>query len=43
MKDKQALDRIRDILDRQVWDADTLDAIADVVRQTGRKIRDVGN
>ena len=40
MSDQQALDAIRTILDKREWDANTLDSIADIVRQTGREFRD---
>lgn len=38
--DSEALDRIHKLLDGREWSADTLDAIADVVRSTGRVIRE---
>lgn len=38
--DSGALVRIHRLLDGRQWSADTLDAIADVVRSTGRVIRE---
>lgn len=45
LTDKEALDRIRQLMDGTLWDgaADFLEAIADIVRQTGRQIGDVGH
>jgi hypothetical protein len=40
MSDQQSLDAIHAILDKTEWDADMLDSIADIVRQTGREVRD---
>ena len=37
----QGMYRISGLLDRHRWDADTLDAIADVVRNLGFPVRDV--
>lgn len=37
----QALEQIRALLDGQSWSADTVDAIADIIRQTSRIVRDV--
>jgi hypothetical protein len=39
--DSLALDRIAAVLDGREWDADTLDAVAEAVRSTGRPVRDV--
>jgi xanthine dehydrogenase iron-sulfur cluster and FAD-binding subunit A len=39
--DREALDRIAAALDGREWDADTLDAVAEAVRSTGRPVRDV--
>lgn len=36
-----ALDKITELLDGMSWNADTVDAIADIVRSTGRTVRDV--
>lgn len=36
-----ALDHIQDQLDGVEWDADTLERIADIVRETGREVRDL--
>jgi|GEM_PF-6762732 len=36
----EALDLITNLMDRKEWSPDTLDAIAEVVRTTGREIRD---
>jgi len=38
----QGMHRISNLLDRHYWDGDTLDAIADVVRNLGFPVRDVG-
>jgi hypothetical protein len=38
----QGMYRISGLLDRHYWDGDTLDAIADVVRNLGFLVRDVG-
>jgi hypothetical protein len=38
--DEQALDRIAAALDGREWDADTLDAVAEAIRSTGRTIAD---
>lgn len=35
------MSRIAALLDGRVWDADTLDHIADLVRESGRMVRDV--
>jgi hypothetical protein len=43
MTDRAALDVIAHTLDGREWEADTLDAIADLVRATGRLVRDVGD
>ena len=37
----EALDQIRDLLDGQEWDAETLNHVAEIVRETGREIRDL--
>ncbi len=39
--DASAMDHIAALLDGRAWDADTLDHIADLVRKTGRLVRDV--
>ena len=39
--DAQALDEIADLLSGNEWDADTIEAIAQLVRQTGRPVEDV--
>lgn len=39
-EDAVALDQIADCLRAPDWNADTLDAIADIVRATGRKVED---
>lgn len=39
--DCETLDAIADFLSGREWDADTLVAIADAVRETGREVRDV--
>lgn len=36
----KALDRICSLLDGQEWDSDTTEAIAQVIEQTGRPVRD---
>lgn len=36
-----AINAIQGIMDGHEWDAETLDTIADIVRATGREIRDV--
>lgn len=38
-----ALDAIAAVMDGREWSADTLDEIADLVRTTGRQIRDVAD
>ncbi len=38
MTDTEAMNQIRNILSGKVWDPDMLDAIADMVEQTGRTI-----
>lgn len=38
MTDTEALDRLAELMSGAEWSADTLDAIADVVRATGRSI-----
>jgi hypothetical protein len=38
--DSKALDRLGSLLDSQQWTADTLDAVAAIVRSTGREIRE---
>lgn len=40
--DAAALSAIAGLLSASEWSADTLDAVADLVRATGREIRDVG-
>ena len=35
---EEALDEIRDMLDGQAWGEHTLDAIADIIRNTGREV-----
>lgn len=40
MNDSQTLWAIRDLMDGQEWTPDTLNQIADLVRATGRDIRD---
>lgn len=37
-----AINAIQGLMDGQEWDAETLDAIAGLVRATGREIRDSG-
>ncbi len=39
--DARALDAIARELDGVEWDADTLDAIAAIIRATGRQVRDI--
>jgi hypothetical protein len=39
--DRKAVDRITVILDGNEWGPDTLAAIADEVRRTGRQVRDL--
>ena len=39
--EQAALDAIASLLDGMEWDADTLDAVAAIVRATGRRVRDV--
>jgi hypothetical protein len=41
-EDNIILDAIASIMSREEWDADTLDAIADAVRLSGRDIDDSG-
>jgi hypothetical protein len=41
MNDTQAMDHITAIMNAVEWNADTLDNIADIVRDTGRNIDDV--
>lgn len=36
----EALAAIAQLLDRKVWDSDTLNAVADVIRAAGFQIRD---
>ena len=43
MTDTEALVAIHHILDGQVWSADHLESIAEVVTSTGRTIRSPGN
>lgn len=38
--DTEAMNQIHQILDAQEWDADTADKIAEIVRDTGREVRD---
>jgi hypothetical protein len=40
--DKDAMDAIHRLLDGREWSPDTLDEIANIVRQTGREVRDSG-
>ena len=39
-RDLEALEDIHKLLDGTEWDTDTLLAIAEIVRETGRKIRE---
>lgn len=39
--DKSALDQIRHLLDGSEWDAGTIADVAELVRETGRRIEDV--
>lgn len=39
-RDVQALNDIHKILDGEEWDSDTLDKIVEIVRETGREVRD---
>lgn len=39
--DRQTVDRIADLLDGNEWGPDTLEAVAEQVRRTGREIRDL--
>jgi len=41
-RDRSALDRIVAILSSREWDADAINAVADVLRTTGREISDLG-
>jgi hypothetical protein len=41
--DSIAMDRIAALLDGRVWDPGTLDHIACLIRESGRRIRDVDN
>jgi hypothetical protein len=41
MTDRQVLDAIVTLLSGREWDADTLDAIADILRRAGFTIADV--
>lgn len=41
MSDWKALNEIHDLMDGREWNVDTLNSIAEIVRQTGREIRDV--
>lgn len=41
-KDKRAMDLIQTLMSGTEWDADTLDAIAEVVRDTGREVLEYG-
>lgn len=40
MTDSEALEIIASLMSETDWDADTLDAIADAIRATGRTIND---
>lgn len=39
--DELALDTIRAVLSGQEWDADTCQRVAEIVRETGRRVLDV--
>lgn len=39
-KDTEAMDQIHQCMNQVGWDADTLDAIAGIVRATGRPVED---
>jgi hypothetical protein len=41
MTDAEALDAIVEIMSGQEWDVDTLDAVAQIVESTGRKVLDI--
>ena len=41
MTDHNALLRIQELLDGVEWTPDTLEAIADIVREAGYKVRDL--
>ena len=41
MTDHNALHRIQELLDGVEWTPDTLEAIADIVREAGYKVRDL--
>lgn len=41
LSDKDALDRITDVLSGQEWSADTPELIAEIVKLTGRVVRDL--
>jgi ferritin-like metal-binding protein YciE len=40
-QDIRTLDEIQELLDSKEWDADRVEAVVDLVRATGRQIRDV--
>jgi hypothetical protein len=41
LSDQEAMDKIYTLMDGAVWNPDLLDAIAEVVRSTGREISDL--
>ena len=43
LSNAQALDAIAELLDGKEWSPDTTDAIADIVRRSGREVRDVAD
>ena len=40
LSDKEAIEKIHKLLDAQEWGVHTLEQVADIVSDTGRKIRD---
>jgi hypothetical protein len=43
MSDREAMDYIHDILDGREWDSDTLSEVVEILRETGRDVRDLGD
>ena len=39
-RDLEALNDIHELLDGKEWDSDTLNNIAEIIRETGREVRD---